>query len=288
MEVGPTGSLTLEQLRQAVMNPQFDTKTGFIKTTVGKVRQDKGFPVKSFRDLMHYVAELGSCNTHFNLFFRGQNADYTDKYDKTKLYPSIFRPPRERLSPAVLETRFKRLGALIETLRINQFNLELSSSLGVFDAYWLSILQHYGVCHTPFLDLTQSLRVAATFALLDTETHNLRESGYLYVFGMPHLHGSISFFADDRMTIVKLQNVCPPKALRPHFQEGYLVGRWPGTTFKEKGDNFAHRLVGKYWLDNIKTSFFDKEFPPMPQEALLPEPDPFMDQINDLAKRTPA
>lgn len=287
MEVGPTGSLTSEQLRQAVLHPQFDTKTGFIKTTVGKVRQDKGFAVKSFRNLVRCVAELGSCNPHFNLFFRGQDKDYKDKNDRTRLYPSIFRPDKERLSQTVVATRFKQLRALIKMLRANQLNLGLRSPLAIHVEYWLSLLQHYGVCPTPLLDLTQSLRVAASFALLDTETHNLRDSGYLYVLGMPHLHGSISFFADDRMTIVKLQNVCPPEALRPHFQEGYLVGRWPRTASKEAGDNCAYWLVGKYLLDNTGQRFFDEEFPPIPQEAVLPEPDPFRDRINNLAKRTP-
>jgi hypothetical protein len=231
---------------------------------------------------------LGSQNTRFNLFYRGQIDDYKDNNGRTKLYPSIFRPERKRLSAVVVKTRFERLNALIKTLVTNRFNLGLLSPLTVHDEYWLSLLQHYGICPTPLLDLTQSLRVAASFALLDTETRSLRKDGYVYVLGMPHLHGCISSFADDRMVIVKLQNVCPPQALRPHFQEGYLVGRWPGTTFKEKEDNFAYWLVGKYRLDNTEPGFFDDKFPPIPADSLLPEKDPFMDQINDLAKRTPA
>ncbi|MGO9572570.1 MAG: FRG domain-containing protein [Desulfomonilaceae bacterium] len=282
-EVRPTGYLTSEQLSQ-VMNPPKVTKQGFKKTTVVKVRRDIGFPVSTFPNLVRYVAELGSRNTRFNLFFRGQNEDYTDSEGKTKLYPSILRPDanRKQLRRPVIESRFEQLQAFTRRLRANRVELRLSSHLTVHHEYWYSILQHYGLCRTPLLDLTQSLRVAATFALHDVETGTWMPRGYLYVLGMPHLHGCISAFVDDRLTVVKLQNVCPPQALRPHFQEGYLVGRWPRTASKEAYDNFAYWLVGKYLLDNTDGDFFKDDFPPIPPDVLLPREDPFGERLQEL------
>jgi hypothetical protein len=283
-EIRPTGRLTTEQIRQVLHAPQKVSKKGFKKATVAKVRLDVGFPVASFRDLVRCVAELGSRNSRFNLFFRGQSEDDLDWNGKTRLYPSIFRPEKGKksLHKLVRECRFELLRNLVKKLRIYRARLGLSSSLGIHPEYWYSILQHYQLCRTPLLDLTQSLRVAATFALLNTQTGILRSKGYVYVLGMPHLHGCISAFVDYSMTVVKLQNICPPDALRPHFQEGYLVGRWPRTLSKEAEDNFAYWLVGKYLLDNNEQSFFDTQFPPLPAEALLPETDKFRDQLQEL------
>ena len=282
-EVLPTGHRTSEQMSQ-VMNPSKVTKRGFRKATVAKVRRDVGFPVSAFPYLVSYVAELGSRNTRFNLFFRGQNEDYTDTEGKSKLYPSILRPDanRKQLRRAVIESRFEQLQVFSRRLRANRVQLKLSSHLAVHHEYWYSILQHYGLCRTPLLDLTQSLRVAATFALHDITTGTRLPRGYLYVLGMPHLHGCISAFVDDRLTVVKLQNVCPPQALRPHFQEGYLVGRWPRTASKEAYDNFAYWLVGKYLLDNTNGNFFEDDFPPIPPDALLPQEDPFGKQLHEI------
>lgn len=263
-------------------------KSRFRLTTVAQVRQDPGYEVSRFPDVVRYVSELASCNTRFNLLFRGQNEDYLDSNGRTKLYPTIFRPDknRSRVHKTTIRLRFKDLRRVINTLRANRYDLKLNSHLVVYPEYWLSLLQHYGICSTPLLDLTQSLRVATSFALLDLETGSLRERGYLYVLGMPHLHGCISAFADHRMTIVKLQSVSPPQALRPHFQEGYLVGRWPRTESKEAQDNFAYWLVGKYMLDNTGQRFFEGDFPAIPQNALLPERDPFKDELRQLYTET--
>lgn len=280
--VYPTGSFTIGQIRAGDMDPRKVTKQVFTQATTAKVRRDKGWLVASFSDLVHCVAQLGSHNSRFNLFFRGQNEDYLDKKNQTKLYPSIFRPDKgqKRLHNNVVRARFKKLQDSMKSLRANSHDLGLLfSPLSIHNEYWLSLLQHYGICFTPLLDLTQSLRVAASFALLNLETRRFQESGYLYVLGMPHLHGCISFFADDGMTIVKLQSVCPPQALRPHFQEGYLVGRWPRTGAKQATDNFAYWLVGKYQLDNTSADFFGGDFPPIPADALIPRDDEFRDKL---------
>lgn len=286
-EVLPTGYLTSEQLSQ-VMNPSTVTRSGFKRATVARVRKDTGFSVGSFRDLVQCVAELGSRNTRFNLFFRGQNKDYTDTEGKTKLYPSILRPEanRKQLRKLVIESRFKELIDFTKKLQAHRGRLNLSSYLAVHPEYWYSILQHYNICCTPLLDLTQSLRVAATFALYDVKSELFLPTGYLYVLGMPYLHGCISAFVDDRMTMVKLQNVCPPNALRPHFQEGYLVGRWPRTASKEAYDNFAYWLVGKYLLDNTSQNFFGPNFPPIPNDDLLPKEDPFEKRLQELLSQS--
>ena len=135
---------------------------------------------------------------------------------------------------------------------------------------------------TPLLDVTQSLRVAASFALMNNPAE-----GYVFAFGMPHPQGSISHVVDQRLVLVKLQNVCPPEALRPHYQEGYLVGRLPVTASKEQGDNVAIRMIGRYRLDNSAGEFWSSDFQPIPKDALLPVNDPLEARLRGIVAAIP-
>lgn len=241
--------------------------------SVAKVRQSFGYDVSSFRELVTLVAAIGYRNRAFNLLFRGQGTDYKDKNERTKILPAIFRPKAGQVSlrGPTLAGRVAELNKAVEVLRENRHKLDLAG-LGLFQhrEYQIALLQHYLLRKTPLLDATHSLRVATSFAMPTG-----RADGVLYVFGMPHPQGSISHFIDADVSLVKLQNVCPPNALRPHFQEGYLIGRLSFQGEKLAGDNAAYRLIAKYHLDNSSGNFWDPDFQPIPQGALLPAVDPF-------------
>jgi hypothetical protein len=128
------------------------------------------------------------------------------------------------------------------------------------------------------LDLTSSLLVAASFALEKGRT------GYVFVFGMPHPQGSISHYIDDSLVLVKLQNVCPPEALRPHFQEAFLVGKLPYNSVKQAEDNFATRLIGKYFLDNSSGRFWREGFKQIPKKVLYPPNDSYLERLRSILK----
>ena len=63
------------------------------------------------------------------------------------------------------------------------------------------------------------------------------------------------------------------KALRPGYQEGYLVGKYPIRPTKAKEDDLANRMVAKFLIDNSSGKFWDKYFQPMPKEILYPPND---------------
>ena len=125
------------------------------------------------------------------------------------------------------------------------------------------------------------MRIAASFALPDEES----KVGYLYAIALPYPQGTISHFVDQDMVLVRLFGVCPFDALRPHFQEGYLLGKFPISdagqrgVVKERNDNAAHRLVAKLVLDDRDGGFFRGGFPRVPKTALLPLKDPFGDAL---------
>jgi len=262
-------------------------KTNFAEVSNAKIREDPGYPVSTFRDLVHIIAELSYYNPALNLYFRGQQKDITDSKSRSKLYPSIFRPAsgQKILRKSRIKKRFQRLKQVLKELKNSASSLGLSGPLSKHPEYWLALIQHYQLCKTPMLDISQSLQVAASFALMDDNYDFSHSYGYLYVIALPHVYGSISKFADDDMVIARLKSICPPDALRPHFQEGLLAGRWPLTLSKEAGDNLAYRLVGKYILLNESGDFFDTPFHPVPQEALLPSDDPFGKKLTSFVNK---
>ena len=135
-----------------------------------------------------------------------------------------------------------------------------------------ALLQHYEVTPTLMLDITQSLRVAASFA-----TQGDGEYGHLYAIGLPYPNGIISFYADLQIVNVRLLGICPPEAARPYFQDGYLIGTFPHRYrfgYNTKLD-FGRRLIAKFKLP--KRSFWSDTYPPIPTEALYPVDDEVKD-----------
>jgi hypothetical protein len=239
------------------------------------IRRSPGFPVRTFQDLVHCVAELSAANPRVYPLFRGQNRDYLNSAGGSMLYPSLFRlpPGKERLSRTVIKQRFRFLSKAIAAVRSRVQIHPWQSPLSVHLEFWVALLQHYQLAATPLIDLTQSLRLAATFALSDSNGWATRDSGYLFVLGLPNAPACLAPMVDEQMLLVRLQSVCPPRALRPHFQEGFLVGRWPLSIAKLKGDNAAYRLIGKYRLLNPHGYFWNTAFSPLPRAAVYPPND---------------
>ncbi len=244
-----------------------------LNATVNRVRANRGFPVKTFRELVDEVANVTLSNKSFEMYYRGQTKDYKNnqaiyykaRTPKTIIYPSICRPERNEkgalkhsIKKTQINKRYEELSKMIDLV---------SGKKSYFNEYYYSLFQHYDILPTPLIDITQSLRVAATFALKDSD------KGYVYVFGLPYPNQSISYYSDLGIVLIKLQNVVPVDALRPRYQEGYLVGKYPIRPTKTNGDDLANRMVAKFHVDNSDGKFWDRFFQPMPQEILYPKGD---------------
>jgi FRG domain len=276
-----------------------NTVWGYFRTTQKKVsllnkatdaRKAPGHRVKSYRELATKIAELQFMNRDLVLMFRGQNGDYRNSRGNTTLKASLFRSERGQTSPPsaeVLKERFERLqraerelisryeaGGFIGKERLQRYRI----------LRW-AILQHYEVCPTPLLDVTHSLRIASTFATMGTTT-----DAYLYVLGVPNLAGAITASAEAGLQIIRLSSVCPPSALRPHFQEGYLLGEYPELlSFDDKllmdhyEVDFGRRLIAKFVFDPQKL-WSDPNFTAASKEAIYPAPgeDPLLDMTEQI------
>jgi hypothetical protein len=256
------------------LTPQFEAQLNG-----ATVARSDAFPVASFRELVEHVARLSYLNKDHLLFFRGQARDFRNKANSTTVYPTIYRGervPREQLdlSFSVLETASVRLCDMLEREGVGSHR-DVRRRRYI---QW-SILQHYEVCATPLLDLTHSLRVACSFAFLSKNG----EDPYVFLFGLPYLTNRISVNSEHDLVNIRLLSICPPEALRPHFQEGYLAGTDEILMdFGSKSElDFNNRLIAKFRLMGGRSGFFTDGFRPYPRRVLYPP----NDRILELCQR---
>ncbi|MEL7668360.1 MAG: FRG domain-containing protein [Actinomycetota bacterium] len=236
----------------------------------GAVATADAIPVASFDELVREVAQLSYVNRDYLLFYRGQAEDYRNRAGASTFYPSIYRG--ERLPRESVALAFDVLDLAASRLCDGLYLREIDGHRDVRRRRYIqwSILQHYEVCPTPLLDLTQSLLVACSFAFLeDTGTEP-----YVFVFGMPYVSNRVSINSEHDLVNVRLLSICPPDALRPYFQEGYVAGTDEVTTqYDSKSElDFTNRLVAKFKLTGGR-SFWGDGFRPLSRAVLYPEDD---------------
>ncbi|HUE80022.1 MAG TPA: FRG domain-containing protein [Sphingomicrobium sp.] len=256
-----------------------DGVPAIFQSTCADVRRSDAFHVRNYLDLATKVADLQFHNRDHVLMFRGQGREFKNDKRNTSLKPSILRSLSGSKAVPSLDAigqRFRKLklaeAALVQTYRMRGFRgiqrLERQQILR-----W-SILQHYEICPTPLLDVTHSLRVAASFA-----SEGADDSAYIFVLGVPQVSGAITASAEAGLQVVRLSSVCPPSAVRPHLQEGYLIGEYPDFSSVDQKQLYPHfemdfgrRLVAKFRFDPRAFWGKSKGFPKIPRNALYPLP----------------
>lgn len=246
-------------------------------TKPNDIGKDPGFPVKNYRELVEQVAKLSYLNKDHLLFFRGQKNDYRNKANKSTFYPTIYRG--EHITQQELNYRFDKLYSASKIL-VDLFKKYKIEGLAEFRRKRLiqwSVLQHYEVTETPLIDITQSLRVACSFA----QYKNEQESAFIYVFGLPYYTNRISTNSEHDLVNIRLLSITPPQALRPYFQEGFLVGTEDITNeYEYKGElDLNNRLIAKFEIPNDNV-FWGKDFDKLPENALYPD----NDRIEEICK----
>jgi len=253
------------------------TKPPIQVVTNTRVRADPGVEVRTYAALAERVAQLSSRNPDLVLLYRGQAHDYRNLQRNTAIKPGIFRPdPRTRKHPdgAEIARRYARLEAGERELQHIYRQREFFGQERVrrYRILRWAILQHYEVCPTPLLDVTHSLRVAASFA-----AHGADAETFLYVLAVPNLAGAITASSEEGVQILRLSSICPSIALRPHFQEGYLLGEYPELASLDQERLYAYheidfglRLIAKFHF-HPATFWKDPSFPMIPKTALYPD-----------------
>lgn len=256
----------------------FDDRPLIQKAANTAVRNGSGHFVSSYMELAKKIAEVQFMNPAYELLFRGQARDYKNRKGNSTLKPTLLRSRSEdgNRPPSIelLARRFDRLEEaeqrLVEVFDTKQ--LESRKELRRQRILRWAMLQHYEVCDTPLLDVSRSIRIAASFA-----SSKEGDSAYLFVLAVPSLGGALSVSIDSGLQTIKLSAVCPPSALRPHIQEGYLLGEFPEMAgfdqkrhYESYETDFGRRLVAKFRMKPVDF-WSDENFPQIPQAALYPD-----------------
>jgi FRG domain len=240
---------------------------------------DEPLVATSYTELVDMVAFFSVMNKRQSLYFRGQGRHLPP-------IPALFRSSWKSIggtehnvpkNPAVLQRIYDHLNTRTSNIVLSvclKFPMPRQATLKMFrEAVW-AVAQHYELWPTPLIDITPNLRVGASFALWDG-----RHEGNLYIVAMPPSTNSITFEADQHVVLARLQAICPPIAKRPHYQDGFLVGRFPFVSPSpnqidnrpDEVSNLSRRLVARIVLkEGSSGSFWNEDFPRMSTSALLP------------------
>ena len=236
------------------------------------VGKSEPFQVQTYRKLMDQVANLAFLNKDYLLFFRGQANDYRNRAKASTFYPSIYRD--DPLPMREIHYRFELLNQAASLLADVVLDEKITGYREIRRKKYIqwSILQHYEVCKTPLLDFTHSLGVACSFAQLN----NSSEDAYVYVFGLPYITNRISINSEHDLVNIRLLSICPPDALRPYYQDGYVVGTEDiAADYDSKTElDFTNRLIAKFKIPN-SPRFWGKGFSSIPESVLYPRTDKF-------------
>ena len=227
-----------------------------------------------YTDFVKHVARLAYLNKDQLLFYRGQGAYFKNKAGGVTFYPPIYRG--DQLERDTVESRFRLLDSASRRLRelFHKGGIDGYQEVGRKLLIQWSILQHYQVCATPLLDFTHSIRVACSFA----QAAATGRKAYVSVFGLPYVTNRISSNSEHDLVVVRLLSICPPAALRPYFQEGYLAGTVDVTSnYEDKSElDFNRRLVAHFEI-SASPSFWGADMSRVGDEELFPADDSIRD-----------
>ena len=240
------------------------------------VARQEAYPVGSYDELMRIVAELSYLNRDNLLFFRGQAKDFRNKAGSTTLYPSLYR--KNLITKVRLEYDFALLREISALLieETKKYDRRAADEIRRRQYIQWSLIQHYGVFETPLLDVTQSLRVACSFAQLGEGEAGSGDGSpcFVHILGLPYMPNGISINSEQEIVNLRLLSACPPLALRPYFQEGFLVGTSDITdNFDDKNElDFNRRLIAKFSIPQDE-SFWNGNLGMIPRELLYLDED---------------
>lgn len=239
-------------------------------------------PVSSYWTLVTLTSKIAAANPGYMLCYRGQQNDFhLGNQIGHVLCPTLWRTNPEADFDTKCATLLSKDQQFMQSYKsyekADSRIVELMKETPL--ARW-ALLQHYGVCDTPLLDLTRSLQVACSFASGGDDG-----VGYVYVLGLPYQNQAITTDTESDITCMSLLGVTPSNARRPLVQEGYLAcdGNWwrvYSRADRYSGDrdvDFSSRLLaviqvylgGSFWESCPNEALTD--------DLLMPEDDPFMD-----------
>lgn len=208
--------------------------------------------VRNYFDLIQCCQFL-SYKNHFigNLYYRGQKKlYYGNETDEPIFLPSINREINEK----ELFEKYKKLEKIDDIFCKKIFNHKnypfMPGSVSLEnELVRYAIIQHYEFkdnTGTPFLDLTNDLKIACGFALEEKEKG---KPCYVLAFLINHINhekreDAISVYrCNDNLVLMDLKTMLPPICARSQVQKAYLLARENDLRVLEKKINVQEAML---------------------------------------------
>lgn len=257
------------------------------------VTRGEPYPAGSFTRLARFAAELAFLNRGNLLLYRGQREDHRNKAGATSLYASIYRKgimgkARRDQSIRLLATAQAELVA-----RLALLDRKTAEYIGRRPLLQHAVLETFGVCATPLLPFTFSLRAACSFALRNRPgSGDDDRKGVVYIAALPYLRHGITVDAEAEISLVHASGALPAHAAGPFSHETVFAGaaEGPGDYGDKNELDFNRRLVAKFTVTD-SAEFWDGNEGMIPGDFLAParNSDPIRDLCvsirNDLLER---
>jgi hypothetical protein len=269
-----------------IKNNQFAQNDTLNPVGINRIIGTDPMEVNTYSEMVDMVSKLAWFNRQYVLFFRGQNEEYSIGSRFPTVYPTYFRKYIQK--EISFENLIYTLGTKQDELKEKNHNRNqrFHGASSVFESLHVrwALLQHYNICDTPLVDITQSLHVAASFAL-QKESNETVKTGIVYVFALPWPSRHYHINKEEDIYLVRLAGVTPPQAKRPYRQEAYAVMS-RDVDFKQRDNleryDLAKRMVCKFEI-NDSIDFWGDSFNPLSESFLVPKDDIFYKfMMNDL------
>jgi hypothetical protein len=161
-------------------------------------------------------------------FFRGQSNRYTGPDGNDWIFPSICRDNRGWVTKLELDQRLKILKKRVKKMAEKYLDSDAWSTDTeirriLSDMYLChGLCQHYNLCATPHLDVTEDFEIAYAFA-----KHKDMDKGFLFLIRTPRCPHLINVFFEENLYAINLQKIALLQTERPRVQQAWSLSFYP-------------------------------------------------------------
>ena len=172
-------------------------------------------------------------------FFRGQPTRHLSREGKDLILPSICRTNEGDICQNELNKRIKKLDTRVKQMSDSYIDSDVwSDSTSIlkllsdkFVGYGLC--QHYELCKTPHLDVSEDFEVAYTFSKFPD-----LNKGVIYIISVPACPHLINILFYEQLYAINLQKIVIPQSTRPKVQKAWSLSFYPDIS------TLTHELYG--------------------------------------------
>lgn len=184
---------------------------------------------RSEKELYSIVREWRSKNSNTGrTFFRGQSNRYFSPDRKDWILPSICRANNRWILQDELNQHIETLNGKVRQMAERYLDAPVWSDdvsikrLLCDKNVSHGLCQHYQLCRTPHLDVSEDFEVAYSFA-----KHKNLKKGFVFLICTPRCPHLVNVFFEENLYAINLQKITIPQSTRPNVQKAWSLSFYP-------------------------------------------------------------